>query len=83
VEKGDFSIVAFQIGPIEVRVIDNDLEKALRLFKRRLQKEGVMRELRDRKYFLTRTEKRRRKDHKSEIRRIKLQRKSQKRKSYN
>jgi ribosomal protein S21 len=47
---------------IEVVVVNQDLDKALRLFRNRLGKEGLLTELRDREYFLTRTQRRKRKD---------------------
>ena len=36
---------------MEIRVNGNDLEKALKLFKRKLQKNGLMQELKKRRFY--------------------------------
>jgi len=36
---------------LEIRVNDNDIEKALKLLKRKVQKDGLLRELKERRFF--------------------------------
>ena len=36
---------------MEIRVSGNDIEKALKAFKRQTQRDGIMRELKDRRYY--------------------------------
>lgn len=36
---------------MEIRVNDNDIEKALKLLKRKVQKDGLLRELKERRFF--------------------------------
>lgn len=45
---------------MEVKVRDNQVEKALRILKRKLQAEGIFRELRQREFYEKGSEKRRR-----------------------
>ena len=46
---------------IEVQVRNNNVEKAIRVFKKKIQKDGLMRELRQRQYYEKPTLKRQRK----------------------
>ena len=46
---------------IEVQVRNNNFEKAIRVLKKKIQKDGLMRELRQRQYFEKPTLKRQRK----------------------
>ena len=54
---------------IEVQVRNNNAEKAIRLLKKKIQKDGMMRELRQRQYYEKPTLKRQRK-HKESLRRV-------------
>jgi len=54
---------------IEVQVRNNNVEKAIRVLKKKIQKDGMMRELRQRQYFEKPTLKRQRK-HKENLRRV-------------
>lgn len=54
---------------IEVTVRDNNVEKALRVLKKKLQKDGLFRELRMRQFYEKPSDKRMRK-HKESLRRI-------------
>ena len=54
---------------IEVTVRDNNIEKALRVLKKKLQKDGLFRELRLRQFYEKPSDKRMRK-HKESLRRI-------------
>ena len=54
---------------IEVQVRNNNVEKAIRVLKKKIQKDGLMRELRQRQYFEKPTLKRQRK-HKENLRRV-------------
>ena len=47
--------------PIEVQVRNNNVEKAIRVLKKKIQKDGLMRELRQRQYYEKPTLKRQRK----------------------
>lgn len=49
-----------------------EFEKALRRFKRKVESEGIMRELKKRKFFMTKSEKRKAKRKLAEKRRRKL-----------
>ena len=46
---------------IEVQVRNNNVEKAIRILKKKIQKDGMMRELRQRQYYEKPTLKRQRK----------------------
>ena len=46
---------------IEIRVFNNNVEKAIRVLKKKIQKDGLMRELRQRQYYEKPTLKRQRK----------------------
>ena len=54
---------------IEATVRDNNIEKALRVLKKKLQKDGLFRELRMRQFYEKPSDKRMRK-HKESLRRI-------------
>ena len=54
---------------MEVQVRGNNVEKALRILKKKLQKDGLMQELRLRQYYEKPTLKRQRK-HKENLRRV-------------
>ena len=54
---------------IEVTVRDNNIEKALRVLKKKLQKDGLFREFRMRQFYEKPSDKRMRK-HKESLRRI-------------
>tara|TARA_B100000287_G_scaffold430212_1_gene485011 strand:+ start:43 stop:246 length:204 start_codon:yes stop_codon:yes gene_type:complete len=45
---------------VRVEVRNGNLDKALRVLKNKLQKEGIFNELRDREYYMSKGEKRRR-----------------------
>ena len=61
---------------VKVRNGDNkiEFEKAVRRFKRKVETEGIMRDLKKRRYFLTKSEKRKEKRKLAEKRRRKLER---------
>ena len=44
---------------VEVQVRNGNLEKALRVLKKKVQKEGLLRELKDRQYYTKPSEKKR------------------------
>ena len=48
-----------QLQGLKVEVRNNDMTKALRVLKKRLQNEGVLNELRERTFFRKKSEKRR------------------------
>ena len=54
---------------IEVQVRNNNVEKAIRVLKKKIQKDCMMRELRQRQYYEKPTLKRQRK-HKENLRRV-------------
>jgi small subunit ribosomal protein S21 len=54
---------------LEIRVLDNNVDKALKTLKRKLSRAGLFKELRKRKYFEKPSERRRRK-HKEAQRRL-------------
>jgi small subunit ribosomal protein S21 len=47
---------------VEIQVIDNNVEKAIRVLKRKLQQEGLFREMKQRKYYEKPSVKRKRKE---------------------
>jgi small subunit ribosomal protein S21 len=57
-----------QFSSLEVRVLDNDLEKAMKILKRKLQKDGVFRRLKAKRSYEKPSECRRRKRRESERR---------------
>ena len=46
----------------EVTVIKGNIERAIKIFKMRVAKSGILKDLKVRAFFLTRTERRKRKD---------------------
>ena len=65
-----------------VIVKNKDLEKAIKVLRYRLNKEGITRELKDKQYFLTRTQKRKVKDQRAEIKRHKREQRRTERKRF-
>lgn len=47
---------------LEIQVLDNNVEKAIRVLKRKLQQEGLFREMKQRKYYEKPSVKRKRKE---------------------
>ncbi len=56
---------------MEIRVSGNDLEKALKILKRQVQKDGLLRELKERRFYEKPSVKLRRKQREAKKRRIK------------
>ncbi|MCI0526491.1 MAG: 30S ribosomal protein S21 [Nitrospira sp.] len=54
-----------------IRVYGNNLEKALKVFKRQLQKEGLFREIKQRSFFEKPSEKKKRKQREARRKRLK------------
>ena len=59
---------------VEVKVFGDNIEKALRIFKRQLQKEGLFRDVKRRERFEKPSEKRKRKRREARRTRLKAQR---------
>ena len=59
---------------LEIRVHDNDVEKAIKLLKRLIQKEGVLGELKKRRYYEKPSVKLRRKQREARKRKAKTSR---------
>lgn len=59
---------------MEIRVVDNHIEKAIRDLKRKMATEGVLREVKKRRHFLKPSEKRKLKQKEAEKRRMKARR---------
>jgi small subunit ribosomal protein S21 len=66
VEKGVTGLR--EISSLEVKVVNNDLEKAMKILKRKLQKDGVFRRLKAKRSYEKPSECRRRKRRESERR---------------
>jgi small subunit ribosomal protein S21 len=47
---------------LEIQVVDNNVEKAIRVLKRKLQQEGLFREMKQRKFYEKPSVKRKRKE---------------------
>ena len=47
---------------MEIHVVDNNVEKAIRVMKRKLQQEGMFREMKQRKYYEKPSVKKKRKE---------------------
>ena len=47
---------------MEIHVVDNNVEKAIRVLKRKLQQEGLVREMKQRKFYEKPSVKRKRKE---------------------
>lgn len=56
---------------MEIRVNGNDVEKALKILKRQMQKDGLLRELKERRYYDKPSVKLRKKQREAQKRRIK------------
>ena len=56
---------------MEIRVNGNDVEKALKILKRQLQKDGLLRELKERRFYEKPSVKSRRKQREAHKRRMK------------
>jgi small subunit ribosomal protein S21 len=56
---------------LEIRVNGNDVEKALKILKRQLQKDGLLRELKERRFYEKPSVKSRRKQREAHKRRMK------------
>ncbi len=65
--KGEINLRGF--SSLEVRVIDNDLERAMKVLKKKLQSDGLFRRLKLKKSYEKPSEYRRRKRRESERRR--------------
>jgi small subunit ribosomal protein S21 len=62
-KQGDFKKTESEvISSVEIQVIDNNVEKAIRVLKRKLQQEGLFREMKQRKYYEKPSVKRKRKE---------------------
>ena len=51
-----------EVRSVEIQVVDNNVEKAIRVLKRKLQQEGLFREMKQRKYYEKPSVKRKRKE---------------------
>ncbi len=58
---------------MEVQVVDNHIERALKDLKRKLAKEGIMRELKKRRFYEKPSEKKKTKQKEARKRRLKAQ----------
>jgi small subunit ribosomal protein S21 len=56
---------------LEIKVNENDVEKALKILKRQIQKDGLLRELKERRFYEKPSVKSRRKQREAHKRRIK------------
>ena len=56
---------------MEIKVNGNDVEKALKILKRQIQKDGLLRELKERRFYEKPSIKSRRKQREAQKRRIK------------
>ncbi|MDT8424060.1 MAG: 30S ribosomal protein S21 [Desulfuromonadales bacterium] len=65
-ERGDL--------PVEIEVRDNNVEKAIKVLKRKLQQEGLFREMKQRKFYEKPSVKRKRKEKEAQRRLRKKQR---------
>lgn len=65
--KGEINLRRF--SSLEVRVVDNDLERAMKVLKKKLQSDGLFRRLKLKKSYEKPSEYRRRKRRESERRR--------------
>lgn len=68
--------------PVQVVVRDNNIEQALRVMKKKLQREGVFREMKLRKHFEKPSEKRKRRQAEAVRRTRKMMRKRLEREGY-
>ena len=56
---------------MEIRVYDRDVEKAIRLLKRKMQHDGLFRELKNRRFYEKPSLKKKRKRREAQIRKMK------------
>lgn len=56
---------------LEIKVYDNDIEKALKVLKRQIQKEGLLKELKKRTFYEKPSEKEKRKQREAMRKRLK------------
>lgn len=56
---------------MEIKVYDNDIEKALKVLKRQIQKEGLLKELKKRTFYEKPSEKEKRKQREAMRKRLK------------
>ncbi|HWR58606.1 MAG TPA: 30S ribosomal protein S21 [Thermodesulfovibrionales bacterium] len=68
---------------MEIRVNGNDLERALKLLKRQLQKDGLLKELKKRRYYEKPSVKMKSKQREAQKRRIKTARQIRQNRSVN
>lgn len=61
------------MGGIEIKVIDNNIDKALRQLKKKMATEGLYREFKKRRYYEKPSERRKRKKAEARKRRMKAQ----------
>jgi small subunit ribosomal protein S21 len=59
---------------LEIKVYDNDIEKALKVLKRQIQKEGLLKELKKRTFYEKPSEKEKRKQREAMRKRLKAMR---------
>ncbi|HHL71865.1 MAG TPA: 30S ribosomal protein S21 [Bacteroidetes bacterium] len=59
---------------MEIKVYDNNIDKALKALKRQLQREGFFKELKKRSYYEKPSEKKKRKEKEARKRRLKAMR---------
>ncbi len=69
------------LGPIEISVYDNNVNRAMSTLKREIGREGVLRELKNRRYYEKPSVAKRRKSREAERRRRKDARRAQRQKS--
>lgn len=61
---------------MEIKVIDNQVEQALKIFKRQLAKDGVLKEMKKRRFYEKPSAKRKRKQAEARRKRMKALRKA-------
>ncbi len=68
---------------MEIRVNGNDIERALKLLKRQLQKDGLLKELKKRRYYEKPSVKMKTKQREAQKRRVKTARQTRQNRSVN
>ncbi len=68
---------------MEIKVNGNDVERALKLLKRQLQKDGLLKELKKRRYYEKPSVKMKTKQREAQKRRIKTARQTRQNRSFN
>lgn len=76
-KKGEIILKGF--SPLEVKVYDNDVERAMRILKKKIQNDGLFRRLKLKRSYEKPSERRRRKWRENEKKRRMNQKKSNKR----